>query len=110
MSTVSETKPKVKTCVMTCEPFAIADGDLGVLITTLAGKKGCCTPYRCTRIDCDDLAYRLEKLHSQGSDPECENYDVNLSTSTCDCKGHARHGFCKHLAATRHLFEKGVLP
>jgi hypothetical protein len=108
---VSETKPKVKTAVVTCEPFAIADGDRGVLITTLAGKRGCCTLYRCTRIECDDLAFELAKLHSQGSDPEAESYAVNLSMSTCECKGFLRHGTpCKHLVSMRYLYEKGALP
>jgi hypothetical protein len=111
MSTVSDPKPKVKTVVVTVEPFSISDGDLGVLITTLAGRKGCCCLYRCTRLDCDDLAFELAKLHSQGSDPEAERYAVNLSMSTCECKGFLRHGTpCKHLTAVRLLWEKGALP
>jgi hypothetical protein len=96
---------------VTVEPFAISDGDLGILITTLAGQRGCCTLYRCTRLECDDLAYQLSKLHSQGSDPEAESYCVNLSTSTCECKGFLRHGTaCKHIISCRTLYEKGVLP
>jgi hypothetical protein len=97
--------------IVTCEPFAIGEDGLGVLITTLVGKKGCCTLYRCTRIEgCDDLAYQLSKMFSPGSDAEAENYCVNLSMSTCECKGYLRHGSCKHLMSLRNLYERGVLP
>jgi hypothetical protein len=92
---------------MTCEPFALSEDAVGVLITTLAGKKGCCTLYRCTRLDCDDLAFELTKLHCEGSDPESESYAVNLSMSSCECKGHLRHGTaCKHITACRSLWER----
>jgi hypothetical protein len=108
-ATLPQPRPPSKTAIVTCEPFAIDEDGLGVLITTLAGKKGCCTLYRCTRIDCDDLAFTLTKLFSPGSDPEAESYAVNLSLSSCECKGHYRHGHCKHLTATRNLFERGCL-
>jgi hypothetical protein len=95
---------------VTCEPFALGEGDLGLLLTTLAGTKGCCTLYRCTRIEgTADLAFELTKMFSPGSDPTEEVYAVNLSTSYCDCKGHQRHGHCKHLTALRQLFERGCL-
>jgi hypothetical protein len=58
----------------------------------------------------DDLAFQLTKMFSQGSDTESETYAVNLSMSSCECKGYLRHGgACKHLTATRNLFERGVL-
>jgi hypothetical protein len=110
MSTVTLAPAKVKTVVVTVEPFALPEDAVGVIITTLAGKKGNCTLYRCSRIDCGDLAYTLTKMFSPGSDPESESYAVNLSMSSCECKGHYRHGQCKHLTATRNLFERGVLP
>ena len=57
-----------------------------------------------------DLAYQLRKFHhSPGSDPESESYAVNLSMSTCECKGFLRHGSCKHLVSVRALFEEGRL-
>jgi hypothetical protein len=67
---------------------------------------------RCTRIEgCDDLAYQLTKLFSPGSDPETESYAINLSMSTCECKGFLRHNKpCKHLTAIRNLYERGCLP
>jgi hypothetical protein len=111
MPTLSPPRPPVKTVVVTCEPFALPEDAVGVIITTLAGKKGCCTLYRCSRIDCVDLAFQLSKLHCPGSDPEAESYCVNLSMTTCECKGFLRHSKpCKHLTATRNLFERGVLP
>jgi hypothetical protein len=98
--------------VVTVEPFALPEDAVGVIISTLAGKKGCCTLYRATRIEgCDDLAFELTKMFSPGSDPEAESYCVNLSMTTCECKGFLRHNQpCKHLTATRNLFERGVLP
>jgi hypothetical protein len=111
MSTVTLAPAKVKTVVVTVEPFALPEDAVGVILTTLTGKKGCCTLYRCTRIEgIDDLAFQLTKMFSPGSDPEAESYAINLSMSTCECKGHLRHGHCKHLTATRQLFERGVLP
>jgi hypothetical protein len=109
MATLSPPPARVKTSIVTCEPFAIGEAGLGVLLTTLAGTKGCCTLYRCTRIDCPDLAYQLDKLHSPGSDPEAEGYAVNLSLSTCECRGFLRHGTCKHLTGCRSRFERGCL-
>jgi hypothetical protein len=111
MASLTLSPPRVKTVVVTCEPFALPEDAVGVLITTLAGKKGCCTLYRCSRIDCDDLAFTLTKMFSPGSDPEAESYAVNLSLSSCECKGYLRHNQpCKHLTATRNLYERGVLP
>lgn len=111
-ATLTKPVPKHKTNVVSCEPFALPESDaVGVLLTTLAGKKGCCTLYRCRRIDCDDLAYQLDKLHSPGSDPESEGYATNLSASTCECKGFFRWSRpCKHLQSLRLLYEQGKLP
>jgi hypothetical protein len=111
VGTVTSSVPRVKSSIVSCEPFAISGDAVGILVTTLAGKRGCCALYKCTRIDCDDLAYQLDKLHCQGSDPEAESYCVNLSMSTCECKGFLRHGTpCKHITSCRTLYVKGVLP
>jgi hypothetical protein len=111
METMTKPGSAVKTQIVSVEPFAISEGDLGILITTLTGKRGCCTLYRAQRVEgCTDLAFTLTKLHSPGSDPEAESYCVNLSLSTCECKGHLRHGTaCKHLTACRSLWERGCL-
>jgi hypothetical protein len=110
MATLSEPRPKVKTQVVTCEPFALGEGDVGLLLSTLAGKRGFTKFYRVERLDGPELAYRLTKIAGEvGSDPECDHYNVSLSSSLCDCKGFARWGHCCHLTALRQLFERGVL-
>jgi hypothetical protein len=104
-------KAQSTTQVVTCEPFSIG-ADLAVLLTTLAGKTGCTAFYRVNRITCcPDLAFRLAKLAFEtGSDAEADHYDVNLSASTCECKGFLRWNKpCKHLTALRQLFERGCL-
>jgi hypothetical protein len=108
---MTQSPAKCKTAVVSVEPFALPDDAVGIILTTMSGKRGCCVLYRCTRIEgCDDLAYQLDKLHCQGSDPEAESYCVNLSASSCECKGHLRHGTaCKHLTGVRSLFERGCL-
>jgi hypothetical protein len=100
----------VKTVVATCEPFAIGEQDMGLLLTTLAGRRGDTSLYRVERIEGAQVAYKLTKLHCPGTDPEETAYCVNLSASTCECKGFLRHGRCKHLTGTRNLFERGLLP
>jgi hypothetical protein len=60
----------------------------------------------------DDLAYSLAKVNPayHGTDPEETGYAVNLTHSTCDCKGWVRWGACKHLGACREAYEAGRLP
>jgi hypothetical protein len=112
VSTVTKTRPPSKTSVVSCEPFAVeADNEVGVLLSTLSGKKGLVAFYRCRRIECADLAFQLDKLSFEtGSDPEERGYVVALSASTCECKGYLKWGTCKHLTSLRLLYEKGQLP
>ena len=68
--------------------------------------------YRIERIEgCDDVAYQLSKMDVRldGTDKEETEYSVNLSMSTCDCKGWHRWEACKHLALVRLAFEEGGL-
>lgn len=48
------------------------------------------------------------------SKPNGEAYHVNLGCidqpATCDCKGHAYHGDCKHVKALAALVQAGKLP
>ena len=96
-----------KTTLTTCDLSEMADGRRLLLLTTLAGKKGCCVFYTVERIDCADLAWELRKCTGEtGSDPEAESYAVNLTMNTCECRGHLRHGKCKHFSAILRLHEE----
>jgi hypothetical protein len=81
-------------------------------LTTVARNRPRVDSYFLERLDCDDLAYSLTKTDPArvGTDPECECYAVNLTHSTCDCKGWHRWGACKHLAGCREAYEEGRLP
>jgi hypothetical protein len=52
-------------------------------------------------------AFRVEKV----LDPERAAYHVCLNgrESACDCLGHARYGFCKHVSALKALVQAGML-
>jgi hypothetical protein len=89
------------------------DFGLAVLdITSGKGKSVRTDSYFVEPIDCADLAYSLVKTDPAlvGTDPGNEAYAVNLTTSTCDCKGWHRHNHCKHLDAVREAYEEGGLP
>ncbi len=47
-----------------------------------------------------------------GADGDAAVYHVLLDgrRSSCDCPGHERYGYCKHLDAVRTLLEHGQLP
>jgi hypothetical protein len=83
----------------------------GVLVLSVArGKKSSCDIYRVTRLDCADVAYRLRKL-TEGTDEECQEYDVNLTDDSCGCtcRGYLRWSKCKHRGALLDLIERGEL-
>jgi hypothetical protein len=58
------------------------------------------------------LTFEVEKLDADMA--AVETYHVHLSDSradrSCDCKGHARHGRCKHREGIETLVAKGKLP
>jgi hypothetical protein len=94
--------------VVTALPFGLVVID----VTTIARNRPRTDRYFVERIDCDDLAFTLRKVNPlfDGSDPEAEGYDVNLSMSTCECRGFLRWSACKHLGAVRAAYERGDLP
>ena len=110
MSTSTATAPTVNPTppVVRQLPFGLVVLD----ITTAKGKTTRTDRYFVERIDCDDLAYSLRKCDPafDGTDPETDAYAVNLTHSTCDCKGWHRWGACKHLAGCREAYEEGRLP
>ncbi len=62
----------------------------------------------------DGRAVRLAKVEgSPGSDATAESYDVFVSRNgqdhRCCCRGHERHGHCKHVDTLRALLENGWL-
>ena len=52
--------------------------------------------------------FRLEKIGTEGND---DHYHVNIDgdTKTCECKGHLRHGHCKHGDGLAALIAAGKL-
>jgi hypothetical protein len=59
----------------------------------------------------DTLAVRLTKAPSCRKPDEPDAYDVAIGpdTASCECKGHLRHGHCKHLDSVRVLRDTGRL-
>jgi hypothetical protein len=110
MPTSPATPPRVN-----AYPPVVRHLDFGLVVidlTTIARNRPRTDRYFVERLDCDDLAYSLTKTDPVrvGTDSECECYAVNLSMSTCDCKGWHRWGACKHLAGCREAYEEGRLP
>lgn len=60
-----------------------------LILNIQRGSKARTDLYHLTRHACADRAYRLTKLDPavDGTDPETESYDVNLSERSCECKG-----------------------
>ena len=89
-----------------------AHGAVPVLIT-IAGPRSTCS-YYVAPIDSDwGRAFRFEKAdQGAGSDPGEKFYHVNLDEpfDTCDCRGHARHGHCKHVAVAREMAAEDLEP
>jgi hypothetical protein len=111
MHTSTQTAPAVN-----AYPPVVRHLDFGLVvidITTAKGKSPRKDSYFLERIEgIDDLAYSLAKVNPafHGTDPENEVYAVNLTTSTCDCKGWHRWCACKHLSNVRQAYEEGGLP
>jgi hypothetical protein len=109
MATLTCPVPKVKTETVTRELLELSDGSTGLMLTTVCGRKATVAFYRVARIEgCDDLAWQLTKFIGEtGSDPESDSYAVNLTLQTCECRGHYRHGRCKHFSAVASLHAEG---
>src|SRR5262245_30300106 len=57
-------------------------------------------------------AYKLSKFAAGGGDPEESEYHVHFDpdgTRSCPCKGHQRHGHCKHADGLAKLRELGLI-
>jgi hypothetical protein len=68
------------------------------------------TAYRMVPLSSDfGRAVRLEKADQGDGQPEA--YDVLLDgqRSSCECRGHLRHGHCKHLDGIRAVIAGGQL-
>lgn len=78
-----------------------ADPSRGILTVYVRNKP---TRYEVTEFRCDlpGRAFRLEKLDG-GTDAEADAYCVFVANDptrhSCECKGHHRHGHCKHISA-----------
>jgi hypothetical protein len=111
MSTLTEARPRVKPQLqaLVCD---CGGGLVNLNIFVLDGRRTRSDFYFVERIACDDLAYSLRKMDvsRDGTDPEETQYEINVTTGTCSCKGHVRWGHCKHEAAVRLAYERGGLP
>jgi hypothetical protein len=99
---------------MSCKPFhrfvrlrlPPSDDNHFAIIVVTVGKKA---DGYCVRPIASDFgrAFQVEKV----LDPEHTAYHVCLNgqESTCDCLGHARYGFCKHVSALEALVQAGKL-
>jgi hypothetical protein len=58
-------------------------------------------------------AFLVEKATPGGS-AVLERYHANLGgegePATCECKGHSRYGYCRHVSGLLKLIEEGKLP
>jgi hypothetical protein len=105
MSTSTKPRPRVKpprSVRLSLAPFG---GNPGVVRIT-AGKE--VNDYLLTPLASDfGTAYRLDKIGVEDGEP----YHVCLdgTNHTCDCKGHARHGHCKHADGLVALRQAGQL-
>ena len=54
--------------------------------------------------------FRLSKMVPPGDDSP-DHYDVVVEGNggRCECRGHLRHGYCKHLSALLCLIQRGSL-
>jgi hypothetical protein len=80
-----------------------ASGKGGIVRLTVGKDTG---DYYLDRVPADfGLGFKVEEI---GGD---EVYHVNLDgqVRTCDCKGHARHGHCKHSDGLAKLLELGKI-
>lgn len=61
------------------------------------------------RTEIGGMAYRFSKLVQEGG----ERYDVQADPRTgsghCDCVGHSRHGYCRHVSCLLALRKAGKL-
>jgi hypothetical protein len=109
MSSATKTrKPRqvVRTITLKLNPF---EGNPGVVrIKVVDGKRTTEHDYLLTPLASDfGTAFRLEKT----GEPDGETYHVNLDgeKSSCECKGHMRHGRCKHVDGLTALVRAGKL-
>ena len=59
------------------------------------------------------LAWTVERADEEVKDGAEDTYSVlleNEQDSSCTCKGHTYHGYCKHVEACRALLAEGKLP
>ncbi len=114
MSTVTQTRqprqrrPKVRTVnlILPIGPLKVN----GVLRLTEDGKE---TLFFVDRIasEVGGAGFRLTKFEMHQRGEEDATYDVLLdgARSTCECKGHVRHGHCRHVEALTALQTAGKL-
>jgi hypothetical protein len=107
MTTATRTrKPRqvVRTVKLNLTPF---DGNPGTLTIRVANV---IRDYFVRPIPSDfGKGFLLEKMAPEGDEPE--SYDVKVSgrDGLCGCKGHARHGHCKHVQSLQALVNLGKL-
>jgi hypothetical protein len=69
--------------------------------------------YHLSAIDADyGRGYRLEKVEGERTEGEPSEYAALIDgiTSSCECKGHLRHGTaCKHISALQALQNAGKI-
>jgi hypothetical protein len=75
----------------------------GIVQITVGGKA---TDYFLSPIPADfGTAFRLEKV----GDGEAYNVNLDGDKRSCECKGHQRHGHCKHADGLAALIAAGQL-
>jgi hypothetical protein len=111
MSTMTKARPPVKTELIVAEVFRVLTYQTLRLVTR-TGTRERTNWYHVRRLDCTDVAFELKKFSDHpGTDAGEDVYHVNLDdlSCPCSCKGHARHGKCKHFSAVRDAVVRGEL-
>src|SRR6185437_15305566 len=108
-ATIETALPATKSSPVNGVAFTPTAPGRGLLIID---QKRSIAEYRVTEFPADGgRGFRLAKIEG-GTDRTAESYDVFLDRAhgeTCDCKGFARHGHCKHVDAVQAVCDRGLL-
>ena len=53
--------------------------------------------------------FLLEKVLPEEGEPEAYHLNLDAERSTCECRGHLRHGHCKHVDGLAALITQGKI-
>lgn len=120
MATVTETRPARKTekkIERTVRLERMAAGTTFLVVTLRSsgpriGERVDTFRYLLRQVNADyGVGYQLDKMGIGEHGAEAETYHVHFEHDghSCDCKGHVRHGHCKHVDAIKALGAAGKL-